>query len=149
MMDETTAGADAEILFRVDDEVGTLTLNRPQARNALTYTMYDGLRAICEAQTREPTLRGLVITGAGDKAFAAGTDINQFRELHSADDALAYETRIEGVLDALERMGLADASMGTPRIIELNLLYLGLLTIALPNNILSEEQFERLTDGKG
>ncbi|NCF09538.1 MAG: enoyl-CoA hydratase [Gammaproteobacteria bacterium] len=104
MMDETTAGADAEILFRVDDEVGTLTLNRPQARNALTYTMYDGLRAICEAQTREPTLRGLVITGAGDKAFAAGTDINQFRELHSADDALAYETRIEGVLDALERV---------------------------------------------
>jgi len=104
MMDENVADADAEILFRVDGEVGTLTLNRPRARNALTYAMYDGLRDICEAQAREPTLRALVITGAGDKAFAAGTDINQFRDLQSAEDALAYETRIEGVLDALERV---------------------------------------------
>lgn len=103
-MDENAADAEPEILFRVDGEVGTLTLNRPRARNALTYAMYDGLRDLCEAQAREPTLRALVITGAGDKAFAAGTDINQFRDLRTAEDALAYETRIEGVLDALERV---------------------------------------------
>jgi enoyl-CoA hydratase len=48
-------------------------------------------------------VRALIITGAGDKAFAAGTDINQFRAFSGADDALAYEARIDRVLGTLER----------------------------------------------
>lgn len=94
---------DPEILYAVENGVGTVTFNRPQARNALTYGMYERLAAIC----REPAVHGdprvIVVTGAGEKAFASGTDIAQFRAFSSAADALAYEKRIEAVIDAVER----------------------------------------------
>ncbi len=49
------------------------------------------------------------------------------------------------VIEALERLGLADASMSQQRLVELNMLYMGLLTMILPNGLLSEEQFHDLT----
>ena len=94
---------DAEILYEVADGVGTITLNRPQARNALTYAMYEGLAAICREPQAHGDPRVIVVTGAGDKAFAAGTDIAQFRSFATAEDALAYERKIEAVIDAVER----------------------------------------------
>ena len=74
--------------------------NRPQARNALTFAMYEELGP---HRDRSGSLRALVITGAGEKAFAAGTDIGQFRAFSSAEDAIAYEARLDRVLGALER----------------------------------------------
>ena len=91
-----------ELLYEVRDGVGFATLNRPQARNALTFPMYERLKALCAEIAADPAVRALVITGAGEKAFAAGTDISQFREFRTADDALAYEHRIDAVLTALE-----------------------------------------------
>ncbi|MEP7105332.1 MAG: enoyl-CoA hydratase [Chloroflexota bacterium] len=79
-----------------------LTLNRPQARNALTFAMYDRLRAVAEEVNADPEVRVVVVTGAGGKAFAAGTDISQFRAFDSEDDALAYEERMDRVLTAWE-----------------------------------------------
>ncbi|ESR22594.1 enoyl-CoA hydratase [Lutibaculum baratangense] len=90
------------ILLDVDGDVATLTFNRPEARNALTFEMYEGLRETCERLAAEGTVRCLVITGAGGEAFAAGTDISQFRSFRTAEDAIAYEERIEGVLRAIE-----------------------------------------------
>jgi len=91
-----------EILYAVEGGVGTITLNRPQARNALTFAMYERIAEIC----RDPAVHGdprvIVMTGAGDKAFAAGTDIAQFRSFSSAEDALAYEERIETVIGTIE-----------------------------------------------
>jgi enoyl-CoA hydratase len=91
-----------ELLYDKRGEIGWITFNRPQARNALTFAMYEGLAEICSrvGQTRE--VKALVITGAGDKAFAAGTDIAQFRAFRTAEDALAYENRIERVITAIE-----------------------------------------------
>lgn len=102
---EATAGqhtGQEDILFEVSDSIGTITLNRPQARNALTFEMYDRLAEICSSAADMPGLKVIVVTGAGDKAFAAGTDISRFREFRSADDALAYESRIDAVLTAVE-----------------------------------------------
>ncbi|MCV4600825.1 enoyl-CoA hydratase/isomerase family protein, partial [Escherichia coli] len=82
--------------------IGFATLNRPQARNALTFPMYERLRSLCAEIAADPAVRALVITGAGEKAFAAGTDISQFREFRTAEDALAYEHRIDAVLTAIE-----------------------------------------------
>src|SRR6185312_10292757 len=48
-------------------------------------------------------VRALIVTGAGDKAFAAGTDINQFRAFSGPDDAMAYEARLDRVLATIER----------------------------------------------
>lgn len=89
-----------ELLYDVRDGIGHVTLNRPQARNALTFAMYEALEAICTTAT---DIRALVITGAGDKAFAAGTDIGQFRAFAGAEDAIAYEAKLDRVLGAVER----------------------------------------------
>lgn len=91
-----------ELLYEVRDGVGFVTLNRPQARNALTFPMYERLRSLAAEVAEDRAIRALVITGAGEKAFAAGTDISQFTEFRSAEDALAYEERIDHVLSALE-----------------------------------------------
>lgn len=91
-----------EILYDVADGIGTITLNRPQARNALTFAMYEGLAKICSDPASHGAPKVIVMTGAGEKAFAAGTDIAQFRDFKTAEDALAYENRIEKVITAIE-----------------------------------------------
>ena len=91
-----------ELLYETRDGIGFITLNRPQARNALTFPMYERLREIAAGAGDDPALKVLVITGAGEKAFAAGTDISQFSSFRTPEDALAYEERIDGVLTALE-----------------------------------------------
>ena len=89
-----------ELLITRRNSVVIATFNRPLARNALTYAMYDGLAALCGSIEEDDNV--LVITGAGNDAFAAGTDISQFRVLRTAADSLAYEARIEVVLSAIE-----------------------------------------------
>ncbi len=93
---------ETELLYEVRDGIGRITFNRPQARNALTFPMYERLAEICEAADTDRALKVLILTGAGDKAFASGTDINQFRAFKSPQDAIAYEARIDRVLGTLE-----------------------------------------------
>jgi len=92
-----------ELLHEVRDGVAYVTFNRPQARNALTFAMYDRLAEICDAANADRSIRAIMITGGGDKAFAAGTDISQFRAFDKEEDALAYEARIDRVMNAIER----------------------------------------------
>jgi enoyl-CoA hydratase len=92
-----------ELRYTTTDGIGWITFNRPAARNALTFAMYEGLAEICAAETAAPSLRALVLTGAGEKAFAAGTDISQFRAFDGPEDAIAYEARLDRVLDTIER----------------------------------------------
>ena len=66
-----------EILVTRDGPVITLTFNRPEARNALTWNMYDRLYEACDAVDRDDSVRVLVLRGAG-QTFVAGTDIAQF-----------------------------------------------------------------------
>jgi enoyl-CoA hydratase len=91
-----------DILFSRDGGIARVTLNRPQARNALTFAMYERLADICAQVSGDRGIRVMIIEGAGDKAFAAGTDIGQFRSLETAEDAIAYETRMDRVLTVLE-----------------------------------------------
>jgi enoyl-CoA hydratase/carnithine racemase len=92
-----------ELLCEIRDGVAYVTLNRPQARNALTFAMYDRLAEICGIAERDRSIKAILITGAGDKAFAAGTDISQFRAFDKEKDVLEYEERIDRVMGALER----------------------------------------------
>jgi enoyl-CoA hydratase len=92
-----------ELLHEVRDGVAYVTLNRPQARNALTFAMYERLAEICSNADRDRSIKAILITGAGDKAFAAGTDISQFRAFDKAQDALDYEARIDRVMTAIEK----------------------------------------------
>src|SRR6478672_11893969 len=90
----------------IDGVVASFTFNRPEARNALTWEMYDALVAACERVDADHDIRVLVIKGAG-KAFASGTDISQFSTLASRDDALDYEKRLDAVIDRVEAVGVA------------------------------------------
>lgn len=92
-----------ELLYEVRDGIGRITFNRPAARNALTFAMYERLAEVCAEAGQRDDLRALVLTGAGDKAFAAGTDIGQFRAFKGPEDAIEYEARLDRVLDTLER----------------------------------------------
>ena len=92
-----------ELLYELRDGVAYVTFNRPQARNALTFAMYERLAEICNGANEDRSIRAILMTGGGDKAFAAGTDISQFRAFDKEADALAYEERIDRVMNAIER----------------------------------------------
>ena len=80
-----------------------VTFNRPEAHNAMTFAMYEDLFDACEAADADDAVRVLVLRGAGDKAFVAGTDIRQFADFdESGADALAYEATIDRIVGRLE-----------------------------------------------
>jgi enoyl-CoA hydratase len=102
-MSEPTAAAGAdELLSEQRGPVRWITFNRPQARNALTWNMYARLLEVCEEVNRDRSVRALVFTGAGGRAFVAGTDISQFRAFKTEQDALDYESRGNQVMSAIE-----------------------------------------------
>jgi len=94
--------ATEDLIYSVEDGIARLTFNRPQARNALTFAMYEQMAVVCETVNNDRSIKAMILTGAGDKAFASGTDISQFRAFKTAQDALDYEARIDRVLGALE-----------------------------------------------
>lgn len=80
-----------------------ITLNRPEARNALTFSMYEELARMCAEMPTDGSIKAVVIKGAGGKAFAAGTDMTQFRAFETAQDALDYENEITRVLTEVDK----------------------------------------------
>jgi enoyl-CoA hydratase/carnithine racemase len=92
----------AEVLWERDGVLALLTFNRPEARNAMTWAMYDGLAAACDAVDTDDELRVLILRGAGGKAFVAGTDIGQFQTFRTPEDAIDYERRMDRVITRLE-----------------------------------------------
>ena len=88
---------------RVELREGTLwlTFDRPAARNAMTFDMYEALADAARRATTDSAVRAMVVTGAGG-AFVAGTDISQFADYRTAEQAYEYEERMERVLGAVE-----------------------------------------------
>ncbi|MBD3679995.1 MAG: enoyl-CoA hydratase/isomerase family protein [Rhodobacteraceae bacterium] len=91
-----------DLIQEIRGETLWITFNRPQARNAMTFAMYEALAEICTTVPTDGSLKAIVICGAGGKAFAAGTDMTQFRGFETAQDALDYEAEISRVLTAVE-----------------------------------------------
>jgi enoyl-CoA hydratase len=91
-----------DVLYEVKGTTSWVTLNRPEARNALTFAMYDRLAEICSNVPDDGSLKAIVVTGVGEKAFAAGTDMTQFRGFSEPQDALDYEHRMDLVFGAVE-----------------------------------------------
>lgn len=85
------------------DAVATITLDRPGARNALTWAMYEELDQALDRLGAEPDVRIVIVRGTGGN-FAAGTDISQFAAFTSGDDGVDYERRLESVLGKLESL---------------------------------------------
>ena len=75
-------------------------LMRPDSRNSLTFEMYQAIQDLCE----HPGEAGVVVlTAEGDKAFASGTDISNFKNFQSAQDAINYEAMIGRTIDAVQK----------------------------------------------
>lgn len=83
--------------------VARITVHRPEARNAMTFAMYQALYDACEVLDRDPAVRVVIVRGGGG-TFIAGTDIHEFVHVRTAEESLAYERRIGMVADRLERM---------------------------------------------
>lgn len=96
--------ADAAALVLVEhpargrDGVALVTLNRPEARNALSFALMDALADVLGTLDADPACRAIVVTGAGDRAFAAGADLRdlatQTPASWAARDALASWDRV-------------------------------------------------------
>ena len=91
-------------LYETEGPVATLTFNRPEARNAMTWEMYDALVAACDRVDRDDSVRVFILRGAGGRAFIAGTDISQFQSFRDRADGLKYEERLDRVLQRLEEV---------------------------------------------
>lgn len=93
-----------EVHLSVDDGVAAILIDRPAARNAMTWEMYRQLGAICERLSGDPGIRVATIRGAGGEAFVAGTDIEQFLAFKDGEDGIDYEKKIDAMIEAVERL---------------------------------------------
>ena len=89
-----------QLTTSVDGPVLTVTLNRPEARNAMTWEMYEGLVQACHRVNADESLRVLLLRGSGG-SFVAGTDISQFLEFGDGADGVRYEARVEEIVSTL------------------------------------------------
>jgi enoyl-CoA hydratase len=92
-----------QLEYEVKDGIAFVTFNRPEARNAMTWAMYDGLARACDAITSSDEVRVALLRGAGG-SFVAGTDIQQFTAFEGGDDGIAYEKRIEAAVGQIEHV---------------------------------------------
>jgi enoyl-CoA hydratase/carnithine racemase len=92
----------SDVIQSLEGSTLRVTLNRPESRNALTFGMYERLADLCSGMRPGGEVKAIVIHGAGGKAFAAGTDMSQFRAFATPQDALDYEANIDRVLTAIE-----------------------------------------------
>jgi enoyl-CoA hydratase/carnithine racemase len=90
-----------ETIFEITPPFATLTFNRPEARNAMTWGMYDSLVRACDQVDSNRDVRVLILRGAGGKAFVSGTDISQFQGFREPKDGIEYEKRVSAVLGRL------------------------------------------------
>lgn len=91
----------SDFAWDITGSSAVLTFTRPEARNALTWEMYDALERACTAADDDDRIRVLIIRGSGG-AFAAGTDISQFSSFAKGADGVAYERRLDGLAERLE-----------------------------------------------
>ncbi|MBI3075814.1 MAG: enoyl-CoA hydratase/isomerase family protein [Deltaproteobacteria bacterium] len=92
------------LLLDMTGGIATITLNRPQALNAMSLEMQGELEAVLDRVEREDAVRVVILTGAGEKAFMAGADIGDFRGM-TGPQAVRYSQRIQGLVTRLERLG--------------------------------------------
>ncbi|GAA1486619.1 enoyl-CoA hydratase/isomerase family protein [Brachybacterium fresconis] len=93
--------------IEVTDRVGTITLDRPEQRNALTSTMLTEITQVLDAWEADETVRGIVVTGSGPTAFAAGADISELARWNLADGLAAPMQRLYDRIQDFQKPTLA------------------------------------------
>lgn len=93
------SGDGGQVILTREGPVAYILFDRPKARNAMTWLMYEQLDDICVALANEADLRAVVLRGAGGDSFIAGSDISQFFVFEGPEDGLAYERKMTGYLN--------------------------------------------------
>jgi enoyl-CoA hydratase len=88
------------ILYQKENGIGTVTINRPQAANALNDLAYGELGSVFQEIEKDPEVRVVIITGAGEKSFIAGTDITNMAALNT-QQAREFATGLKKTFDAI------------------------------------------------
>jgi enoyl-CoA hydratase/carnithine racemase len=96
-----TERAEGQVRLERQAGVATVVFDRPHARNAMTWQMYDQLLQHCLTLKNDMEIRAVTFRGAGGASFIAGSDISQFREFTSAEEGVAYEAKMDEYLGAL------------------------------------------------
>ena len=94
----------SSVHLSIETGVASVLFDRPQARNAMTWAMYEQLMAICRQLQTDRTVRVVTFRGAGGEAFIAGTDIAQFQAFTTGEDGVAYERQIDACMVLLESL---------------------------------------------
>jgi enoyl-CoA hydratase len=92
------------VRLTIHDAIASVVFDRPQARNAMTWAMYEQLGEICERLRGESRVRAVVFRGAGGEAFVAGTDIEQFKSFKTGEDGVDYERTIDEGIARIEHL---------------------------------------------
>lgn len=92
------------VQLRIQGAVASVTFDRPEARNAMTWAMYERLGQICDQLQADALVRVVTFRGAGGEAFVAGTDIEQFTTFSAGEDGVAYEQQIDQCIQKLETL---------------------------------------------
>lgn len=96
--------SEGAVHLRIEGPVASVVFDRPEARNAMTWAMYESLMAICEQLRDDASVRVVRFRGEGGQAFVAGTDIAQFQSFKDGEDGVAYEQRIDACIGLLESL---------------------------------------------
>ncbi|WP_110667820.1 enoyl-CoA hydratase/isomerase family protein [Salinicola halophilus] len=95
---------DDDIVCEKRGRIGWIRFNRPGARNAMTWRMYEALAQACERFDKDEEVILIALRGEGGEAFVAGTDITQFVDFTTPEDGIDYERRIDAIIGGLERV---------------------------------------------
>ncbi|MGJ7917000.1 enoyl-CoA hydratase/isomerase family protein [Massilia sp. LXY-6] len=96
--------SNGRVQLTVENGIAAILIDRPEARNAMTWAMYEELGRICEELAGRSDVRVATFRGAGLEAFVAGTDIEQFKTFDSGADGIAYEQTIDLRIGQIERL---------------------------------------------
>ncbi len=99
------------VRLAVQSGVAAVVFDRPRARNAMTWVMYEQLSGICRQLQDDASVRVVTFRGAGGEAFVAGTDIEQFKSFRNGDDGVAYEAQIDACIGLLESLPMPTVAL--------------------------------------
>lgn len=102
--ENAAASGDGAVHFTREGAIARVVFDRPQAHNAMTWSMYEKLGAICDDIRADESIRAVAFSGAGGKAFISGTDIAQFTSFATAEEGVAYERQLDVFLHAVDTL---------------------------------------------